>query len=492
MPRKVSPARQLVKLLEAAAAPIYLLDSQRRIVYGNAAFGGWIGRPADELAGVRCDYHTSPSVSGSVELAAALCPPPAAFSGESASGVVAAPRADGKLDQRSARFVPIPLADDSCGLLVVVGPSHEPIATVSKDAELASERLHTLLTRLRSEQGRRYHIGQLIGQTAAIRRVREQVRLASHGHPRVLVVGPPGSGREHVAKTIHYARPPEALGPLVPIDCPLVDAEEMQATLTSLLRRQADSPPEKPPVALLLEVDRLRTDAQQELAGFLELPGIELCTLATGRTSLQRLASKGRFRRSLAYALSTLTIQLPPLAARQDDIPLLAQFCLEEFNAEGKQQLAGFAAAALEELVAYPWPGNVAELVELVREACQRAQGPHVQAADLPEKIRLAAGAVAHPRHEEETIDLDAFLGQIERELIDRALKAARNNKTRAAELLGVNRARLLRRLVQLGLAPPQVELPATQIEPAAERPQLVPPPPEEEPVIFEPLPDEP
>jgi DNA-binding NtrC family response regulator len=296
----------------------------------------------------------------------------------------------------------------------------------------------------------------------------------------MLVVGPPGSGREHVAKTIHYARPPAAIGPLVPIDCPLVDAEEMQATLTALLRRQADSPEGKPPVALLLEVDKLRADAQQELAGFLELPEIELFTLATARTSLQRLASRGRFRRDLAYALSTLTIRLPPLAARQEDIPLLTQFCLEEFNAEGNQQLAGFAAAAMDELVAYPWPGNIAELMDLVREACQRAKGPQVQAGDLPERIRLASGAVAHPRPEDETIDLDAFLAGIEREMIERALAAARGNKTRAAELLGVNRARLLRRLVQLGLAPPQVELPARDAAAA-----------DEEPVIFEPLPEE-
>jgi DNA-binding NtrC family response regulator len=148
----------------------------------------------------------------------------------------------------------------------------------------------------------------------------------------------------------------------------------------------------------------------------------------------------------------------------------------------------------MDELVGYPWPGNVAELAELVRQACQRATGQQVQAAELPDRIRLAAGALAHPQRNEQPIDLDALLLQIERELIERALKIARNNKTRAAELLGVNRPRLLRRLVQLGLAPPQVELPKHEMQQPAARPQSaesIAPAADEEPVIFEPLPDE-
>ena len=72
MPRKPSLSRSLVRWLESASAPIYLLDSQRRIVFGNAAFSRWVNRPAEDLAGVRCDYHTSVGVSGSIELAAAL------------------------------------------------------------------------------------------------------------------------------------------------------------------------------------------------------------------------------------------------------------------------------------------------------------------------------------------------------------------------------------------------------------------------------------
>lgn len=472
MPRKPSLARSLVRWLDAARAPIYLLDSQRRIVYGNAAFSQWVNRPAEDLAGVRCDYHTSVGVSGSIELAAALCPPPGAFTGELTAGSVAAITGEGKLDQRQARYQVLLPGDSQAGLLVMVDAGGSAQPEPSESSQLAPQWLHAMLQRLRGEMGRRYHIGQLIGESDPLRRVREQVRIASEACPRVLIVGPPGSGREHVARTIHYSQPAATVGALVPIDCTLVEAEELQGLLTSLLKRQVESPTQRPPAALLLSVDRLRESAQHELAAFLALPDVELHTLATSRVSLARLAAKGRFRRELAYALSTLTISLPPLRSRSGDVPLLAQFFLEEFNADGKRQLAGFAAAALDELVAYEWPENVAELAQVVRAACERASGPLVQASDLPDRIHLAARAVAHRPPAPEVIHLDDFLAGIEKELIERALRQAKGNKTRAAELLGVNRARLLRRLAQLGLGPPVGTEEEVVFEPIAIEPQ--------------------
>jgi transcriptional regulator with AAA-type ATPase domain len=114
-------------------------------------------------------------------------------------------------------------------------------------------RLHSLLLKLRSDLGQRYHISQLIGESEAMSRVRQQVRLAAEAGVRVLVVGPKGSGREHVARTIHFAHGASSIGPLVPIDCATASGEHMQAALTTLLRRQHELPTQKPPAALLLE-----------------------------------------------------------------------------------------------------------------------------------------------------------------------------------------------------------------------------------------------
>jgi DNA-binding NtrC family response regulator len=148
-------------------------------------------------------------------------------------------------------------------------------------------------------------------------------------------------------------------------------------------------------------------------------------------------------------------------------LPLLAQCFLEENNARGGKQLGGFSPQALDRLDAYVWPGNGDELAKVVAEAWAHAEGPLVQAADLPPRLALAAEPAGHPRRKDETIVLDEFLEQIQRELIGRAMQRSRGNKAKAARLLGLTRPRLYRRLLQLGMAvdhgrpaPPRREAP--------------------------------
>jgi DNA-binding NtrC family response regulator len=148
----------------------------------------------------------------------------------------------------------------------------------------------------------------------------------------------------------------------------------------------------------------------------------------------------------------------------------LAQLSLEQANARGSKQVGRFAEEALDALAAYPWRRNLDELDEIVRQAHANAQGPQVTLDDLPPRIRLAADAAAHPRPPVETIVLEEFLADIERELIERALAQAKGNKTQAAQLLGLTRPRLYRRLVQLGLA-------GDEADPVPEPPPLEAPP---------------
>lgn len=473
MPRTPSLDKSLLKLLDASA-PIYVLDAQRQLVYGNAAFSRWIGRPAQELGRLKCVYTTTGQQTGAAEIASALAPPPEAFATSLTKGHVAAPASDGALTPRPATFLTLhDEQGEANGLVVVVEQASEVPSSIPSTAA-TSEELHRLLQSQRSELGRRYHIGQLVGQSPALRRVRDQVRLAVESRARVLVVGPEGSGREHVARTIHYGPlgSGQNVGPLVPLEGALLDAELMQSTITSFLRRQMEWKGDRPPALLLLEADKLRSEAQQELAGFLRLPNVQLSLLTTARVPLLKLTEDGKFRQDLAYALSTLTIVLPPLRKRAADVPLLAQFFLEEFNADGGNQLAGFAAEALEVLTAYHWPGNIAELAELVSQACGKATGPLVLAADLPDRLHHAQSQATLQNPKEERIVLDDYLASIETELLKRAMQLSQGNKTKAAELLGIHRTRVIRRLVQLGLAPPT-------------------PPVDEEPVVFEPVEDD-
>jgi transcriptional regulator with PAS, ATPase and Fis domain len=471
MPRPPAPARLLLRTLEEATVPLFALDGRRQIVFVNRALANWLGIDAQQLLNRRCDYHATAGDDPLQAACAALCPPPEAFTGQITDGFASRlAAADRPFERRRVRFLSLPSHESADGLLLVVLQPAAATGEEPAETELSADRLHALLLKLRSDLGQRFHASQIIGESAAIRRVRQQVRVAAEARARMLIIGPPGSGREHIARTIHYAQNSSSIGPLIPIACPLVDAEQMQAALAAVIRKQHDSPTDRPPAALLLDVDRLRPDAQQELAGFLHLPKIELHTLATARAPLARLVAKGKFRRDLAYELPTLTVKLPPLAARREDIPLLAQHFLEEDSAAANRQLSGFQPSALELLASLPWPGNIDELAEAVRAACAKAAGPRVLLADLPDWVHLAHDAAAHPPKGEEPIQLDAFLAEIEKELLARALKKTRGNKSKAAVLLGLSRPRLLRRLAQLGLIAP------------AEA---------EEPVIFEPLPEE-
>ena len=431
--------------------PVYVLDEDRRLVWANAAFATWTQRSIEELAGLKCSYTTSGELAGTAELAASLCPPPEAFSGAVTSGIISVPTAAEPSAPRQAQFAMLPgERGQSAGLCIFVGPPTDPAA-----AEPPAQALHQQLAALRAQFGRRYHIGQLVGTSPQMRRVRQQVRLASQSRASVLVVGPQGSGREHVAKTIHFATqsPAAPVGPLVPLDCSLLDAELMQSAITSLLRRRDEwKSMSRPGVLLLLEVDRLSATAQQELMGFLRLPGVELPVMATASRRLSRLVTRRKFRGDLACALSTLVISLPRLARRAEDISLLAQFFLEEANADGGQQRSGFSSEALDRLSGYEWPGNVQQLADAVRQAHAQAAGPQVQLADLPAVVHHAAAVHARAKKPPQPIRLDEFLERIERELLERALAQARGNKTKAAQLLGIHRARLIRRLVQFGM----------------------------------------
>jgi DNA-binding NtrC family response regulator len=303
----------------------------------------------------------------------------------------------------------------------------------------------------RSRLAVRYHVDRLLGDSPAIRQVRAQVRLAAASAVQVLVCGPPGSGRERVGRAIHYGDGRGAAGPLVPLSCRLLDAELLQATLRTMARARAAG--ERPATLLLNEVDALSEGGQTELQRAIASGNFAARVISTSRGPLTELAARGLFRADLAFLLSTLTISLPPLAVRVADLPLLVQWYLEQANLRSAKQIGGCSPETLDRLADYGWPGDLAELESVVGEAHQHAAGPLILPHDLPARLTLASQASARPAKTDEKIVLEEYLATIEHELIVRALKRAKGNKTKAARLLGMTRPRFYRRLVQLGLA---------------------------------------
>ncbi|MGA2259320.1 MAG: helix-turn-helix domain-containing protein [Thermoguttaceae bacterium] len=465
---------EFVKLLESASQPLYVLDDALTIIYLNEACRNWLGDDSEELLGRKCFYSSGNELTGLDTTAAGLCPPPAVLEGREASADVvnfSAQRQGGALEPtvptktlaetaklhaeqtrfRRARFVPLRRPDDEvlC-IIALVDPQDRdekiPDVVVSESSE--SQELHEQLQRFRQQTALRYCMERVVGVTPAMRRARAQVEVATGTLASVLLLGPPGSGRRHLAEVIHYGGPAESCGPLVPLESGFLDVELIQSTFRSITAEGKGGG-----TLLFSNADQLTAESQAVLATILPTAKSPLRLISTAATPLVDLSPRGLYRDDLAAMLSTITIELPPLAKRREDLPLLAQALLEEQNARSSKQLGGFSAEAIDRICAYGWPGNVAELADVVAEGHARAAGRLIARDELPERLRLAAEAAARPRRKEEPIQLDEFVARIERELIRRALAHAKGNKTKAARLLGLNRPRLYRRMVQLGLA---------------------------------------
>jgi DNA-binding NtrC family response regulator len=449
MPRPRSSVTELAALFNSAKQPVYVLDDRLTIVFCNKACLQWVGQTESELLGRRCAWHSSPDVPAADAVAATLCPPPAVLCGNAvtASVLVAG-------EERPARFVPLGSADDVGGVLAIIDTAE----SLPEDPELAlveepgPAELHRQIRRFRQISAQRYRADRLLGDSPTAIRARAQVRLALGSRASVLLVGPPGSGRQHLAHAIHYGGDPGSAGSLVPLACAALGPDLIESTVRAITAKFARDENQGRHTLLLNEVDRLPQPSQRSLAALLAEPSFPLRLIATAAQSPLDMAGPDEFPAELAALLSTLVIELPPLAARRQDLPLLAQMFLEDVNAQGEKQLLGFTPEALDCLDEYPWPGNLDELAQMVHEAHQRAEGPLVTVADLPRRIHLAAEAAAHPRRKEETIVLGEFLSGVETELIRRALARSKGNKAKAARLLGITRPRLYRRMVQLGL----------------------------------------
>ncbi len=178
---------------------------------------------------------------------------------------------------------------------------------------------------------------------------------------------------------------------------------------------------------------------------------------------LQQALEQEQLHPDLYYALSAVVIEIPPLRDRIEDVPLLAQQFLEESMSEFPE-LIGFDPDVLEQWKRYNWPGNVRELKLVVRESIQRARSGTVTADDLPFRFRTGRDAQAiGPRLEPQPFDLTAYVEDLERQAIRWALAVTRGNKSKAAELLKLNRPRFYRKLAALGMLD---EAPASHDDP--------------------------
>ena len=471
----------LSKSFERTSQLIYLVGRDLTIQYANPALANWLGIDPTELLGAKLAYGSGPSPSDIESQLNGICPPLELIAEPFLGAAVGQDFfvTTGKLTAgevqprwRKARAIQIAEAEGESRAVLVMASCHDLSEPPSIDRlTLVANELHTALSEIRQRAQQCYNLDNLVGTSSFAHRLRRQTRLATGNPADVLIIGPPGSGKEFLARTIQAAGEDALQGDLVPVQCPLADQELLQSIIQELLKKQQrsrSSQPDRPrDTLLLLDIDRLPAAAQAELWGFLRLPKFTVRIIATASVDLKDLARAGKFESELALALGTLSIELLPLAERAEDIPLLAQAILEKRNPQRARQFAGFDKSALQMLVEFRWPGNLDELTNVIREAAAQAQSSLLSPNDLPKTFRDQWRAQQIGRPTEMVIELETYLESIERELLLRAVEQAKGNKTKAAKLLSLNRAKLLRRLqyFQLSAGPELDQLPLSDAE---------------------------
>jgi transcriptional regulator with AAA-type ATPase domain len=427
---------------QRASEPIFVLNRYRRIVFVNRAWEQLTGLPLVEARQIICRPRRHTSDVWEELLGQLLRPPDEVLDGQPGHTRKVVPRFDPARRGWDIDFLPF-RSDD--GLLFILGR----ITTSAALATAGPAALPESTLALRDVVLRRHILAALTSDLPAMRRVTEQVRLAARVRVPALIVGERGTGKQWIARTIH------ALGesprrPFVALDC----ARLPSTALTGVLFGEGEYAGIRDIGTLYLrEPSRLPRELQQRLATLLAsaVEGHGPRILAGLRLNPDDELRAGRLLDELASRLGTLTIALPPLRERREDLPRLVEGLLERAKAAADRPVTTLTPAAQDLLRTYPWPGNTAELYAVLVGACGRAAGERIDSDDLPLFLRLGSGRPGVER----PLPLKELLETAERRLIELALRRAGGNKSRAAELLAVWRPLLLRRMSALGIADP-------------------------------------
>ena len=310
---------------------------------------------------------------------------------------------------------------------------------------------------------------EILGQGPGIQRVMETVASVADTDANVLIVGESGTGKELIANALH-ARSRRARGPWVKINCAalpkdLIESELFGHTKGSFTGATADKTgllEEAHGGSLLLdEITEMPVDLQAKLLRVLEervvrrlgaarATPVDFRLISSTNRSPEAALRDGRLRQDLFFRLNTVSILIPPLRDRREDLPLLVRAFLERYRTKHGRPIEGIAPEAYRRLLAYSWPGNVRELQHALERAVLVARGPEITLADLPEALeRAGAGPAAAVTPGQVPA---GSLEEIERASILRALETTGWNKQAAAALLGLRRPTLYSKMRRHGI----------------------------------------
>jgi DNA-binding NtrC family response regulator len=314
---------------------------------------------------------------------------------------------------------------------------------------------------LRQQLVENHTLTELVGQSEAMHRVREQIETVAAVDSTVLIEGESGTGKELVARAIHRLSP-RRYNPMVVVHCgalteTLIESElfghEKGAFTGAQYRKKGKFEAamggtifldEIADISLKTQTDLLRVLQEREIVrvGGTQTIHVDFRVIAATNHNLADLVKEGRFRSDLYYRLNVFTIHLPPLRERHGDVPLLATYFLDKYSTQMSRKFTGLDRAAQDLLVSHHWPGNVRELENIIERAVVVGREPLIRVQDL---------ALSRPQDGADDLTIET----VERRHIVRVLEDFGWNQTQAAKALGIDRVTLYHKIRRYNLKPP-------------------------------------
>ncbi len=334
---------------------------------------------------------------------------------------------------------------------------------------LEKKRLRDELDELRKDLEIRDGLGSIVGKSRPMQELMETMRQIAPTDCNVLIVGETGTGKELVARAIHQLSK-RSRGRFLALNCGAFTEEllanelfghEKEAFTGAHTAKQGlfeaaqggtiflDEIGDMPPAMQVRLLRVIQERAVMRLGGTASIP-VDVRVVAATNKDLKRLVEEGRFRSDLYFRLNVVALNVPPLSQRREDIPLLAHHFLRKFSSQQGKELKGISEEMMGLLMNYPFPGNVRELENVIERAVALSKGEMLEAKDLPQEFTLFRFRALRPR----SGGLPT-LEEAERDYIQWVLQHTKWNRTKAAEILGIDRVSLWRKIKQYSLAPP-------------------------------------
>lgn len=322
---------------------------------------------------------------------------------------------------------------------------------------------------LRAKLDSKYSFNNIIGKNHKMRDIFDLITDVSPTNATVLITGESGTGKELVASAIHYNSHRNG-GPFVKVNCSalpenLLESElfgHVKGAFTGAIRNSVGRFEHAHKGTIFLdEIGDIAPHLQQKLlrvlqekefetVGSSETKKADVRIIAATNRDLKSLLSKGSFREDLYYRLAVITINLPPLRERREDIVPLLKFFLDKYNKEMKKNIKDISPNVLDTLFSYNWPGNVRELENVIERAVVLSKTDTIKEETLPDDIKSQEGEYMPRDHHK---SLPEIMDLVEKKILLDALEKVHWNKSKAADALGIHRSTLLSKLSKYSIA---------------------------------------